>query len=215
SDLFYKARMAAESAHILVVNHALLLADAATENRVLPAYNYLVIDEAHHLESATTDAMAYRLRAQDVNRMVRDLGSHEQGLMGRLLTAAYALLRPSDLAEHNKLIAEATDRAFRFDNEMTAYFRALDNLLLELREGKPLGTYPQQTLVLIAVRTMPVWVDVEISLDQVANNLYALLKIISQIREGLSGMESMESEDAEDLLGTLAMFNQNLSEIRE
>lgn len=25
----------------------------------------------------------------------------------------------------------------------------------------------------------------------------------------------MESEDAEDLLGTLAMFNQNLSEIRE
>ena len=33
---FYKARMAAESSHILVVNHALLLADAATENRVLP-----------------------------------------------------------------------------------------------------------------------------------------------------------------------------------
>ena len=40
---FYKARMAAESAHILVVNHALLLADAATENRVLPAYNYLIL----------------------------------------------------------------------------------------------------------------------------------------------------------------------------
>ncbi len=212
---FYKARIAAESAHILVVNHALLLADAATENRVLPAYNYLVIDEAHHLESATTDAMAYRLRAQDVNRMVRDLGSHEQGLMGRLLTAAYAFLKPSDLAELNKLIAEATDRAFRFDNEMTAYFRALDNLLLELREGKPLGTYPQQTRVLSAVRTMPAWLDVEISWEQAASDLDALLKIIRQIREGLRGMESMESEDAEDLLGTLAMFHQNLMEIRE
>lgn len=212
---FYKARMAAESAHILVVNHALLLADAATENRVLPAYNYLIIDEAHHLEAATTDAMAYRLRAQDVNRMVRDLGSHEQGLMGRLLTAAYALLKPSDLAELNKLIAEATDRAFRFDTEMTAYFRALDNLLLELREGKPIGTYPQQTRVLSAVRTMPAWLDVEISWEQAASDLDALLKIIRQIREGLRGMESMESEDAEDLLGTLAMFHQNLMEIRE
>ena len=212
---FYKARMAAESAHILVVNHALLLADAATENRVLPAYNYLVIDEAHHLEAATTDAMAYRLRAQDVNRMVRDLGSHEQGLMGRLFSAAYALLKPSDLGELNKLIAEATDRAFRFDNEMTAYFRALDNLLLELRDGKPLGTYPQQTRILSAIRTMPAWLDVEISWEQAASDLDALLKILRQIREGLRGMDSMESEDAEDLLGTLAMFNQNLSEIRE
>jgi DNA polymerase-3 subunit epsilon/ATP-dependent DNA helicase DinG len=212
---FYKARMAAESAHILVVNHALLLADAATENRVLPAYNYLIIDEAHHLESATTDAMAYRLRAQDVNRLVRDLGSHEQGLMGRLLSAAYALLKPSDLGELNKLIAEATDRAFRFDTEMTAYFRALDNLLLELREGKPLGTYPQQTRILSAIRTMPAWLDVEISWEQAASDLDALLKILRQIREGLRGLEAMESEDAEDLLGTLAMFNQNLSEIRE
>lgn len=212
---FYKARIAAESSHILVVNHALLLADAATENRVLPAYNYLVIDEAHHLEAATTDAMAYRLRAQDVNRMVRDLGSHEQGLMGRLLSSAYAVLKPSDLGELNKFIAEATDRAFRFDNEMTAYFRALDNLLLELREGKPLGTYPQQTRILSAVRTLPAWLDVEISWEQAASDLDALLKILRQIREGLRGMESMESEDAEDLLGTLAMFNQNLSEIRE
>jgi len=212
---FYKARIAAESSHILVVNHALLLADAATENRVLPAYNYLIIDEAHHLESATTDAMAYRLRAQDVNRLVRDLGSHEQGMMGRLLSAAYKLLKPSDLAELNKLIAEATDRAFRFDNEMTAYFRALDNLLMELRDGKPLGTYPQQTRILSAVRTMPAWLDVEISWEQAASDLDALLKILRGIREGLRGLESAESEDAEDLLGTLAMFNQNLSEIRE
>lgn len=212
---FYKARLAAESAHILVVNHALLLADAATDNRVLPAYNYLIIDEAHHLESATTDAMAYRLRAQDVNRMVRDLGSHEQGLLGRLLSTAHAFLKPSDLAELNKLIAEATDRAFRFDNEMTAYFRALDALLLELREGKPLGTYPQQTRILSAVRTMPAWLDVEISWEQAAADLDALLRTIRQIREGLRGMESVDSADAEDLLGSLAMVSQNLSEIRE
>ena len=104
---------------------ALLLADAATENRVLPAYNYLVIDEAHHLEAATTDAMSYRLRAQDVNRLVRDLGSPEQGLMGRLLAVANPLLKPSDLAELNELISQAADRAFRFDNEMTAYFLSL------------------------------------------------------------------------------------------
>jgi len=87
--------------------------------------------------------------------------------------------------------------------------------LLELREGKPIGTYPQQTRILSTVRTMPAWLDVEISWEQAASDLDALLKILRQIREVLRGLESMESEDAEDLLGTLAMFNQNLSEIRE
>ena len=212
---FYKARMAAESAHILVVNHALLLADAATENRVLPAYNYLIVDEAHHLESATTDAMAYRLRAQDVNRLVRDLGSHEQGLMGRLLTLASALVKPTDLAQLYGLVAQAADRAFRFDTEMTAYFRALDNLLLELREGKPLGTYPQQTRILSAVRTMPAWLDVEVSWEQASNDLNTLLNVLGQIREGLRGIDSADSEDAEDLFGSMAMITRDLTEIRE
>ena len=54
---FYKVRMAAQSAHILVVNHALLLADVITGSRVLPEYHYLIVDEAHHLESATTNAL--------------------------------------------------------------------------------------------------------------------------------------------------------------
>jgi DNA polymerase-3 subunit epsilon/ATP-dependent DNA helicase DinG len=89
---FYKARMAAESAHILVVNHALLLADTAAENRILPEYNYLIVDEAHHLEAATTDAMSFRLRAPDVTRLVREIGSAEQGVLGRLLALAKPLL---------------------------------------------------------------------------------------------------------------------------
>ena len=72
---YHRARTAADSAHILIVNHALLLADAAAEGRVLPEYQYLIVDEAHHLESATTDAMSFRLRAPDVTRLVRELGS--------------------------------------------------------------------------------------------------------------------------------------------
>jgi len=49
---FYLAYKNAQHAHILVVNHALLLADVATGYRVLPEYDFLIIDEAHHLEDA-------------------------------------------------------------------------------------------------------------------------------------------------------------------
>ncbi len=47
---FYRARVGAQSAHLIIVNHALLLADVATGNRVLPEYEYLIVDEAHHIE---------------------------------------------------------------------------------------------------------------------------------------------------------------------
>lgn len=59
SDCFYfDARRRAERADILVVNHALLLADAASYGSILPAYDLLVVDEAHHLPDVATDAFS-------------------------------------------------------------------------------------------------------------------------------------------------------------
>ncbi|GAB4326691.1 MAG: helicase C-terminal domain-containing protein [Dehalococcoidia bacterium] len=49
-----RARSAAESAHIVVVNHALLLADLASGRTAIPAFDHLVIDEAHNLEDVAT-----------------------------------------------------------------------------------------------------------------------------------------------------------------
>ncbi|MGH7902559.1 MAG: helicase C-terminal domain-containing protein [Candidatus Dormibacteraceae bacterium] len=51
------ARERAEAADLVVVNHALLLADAVRGGGVLPHYDHLVIDEAHHLEEAATQGL--------------------------------------------------------------------------------------------------------------------------------------------------------------
>lgn len=56
-----KARKKAESANILIVNHSLLLADIKMDNRVLPAFDYLIIDEAHHLEESATEQLGWTL----------------------------------------------------------------------------------------------------------------------------------------------------------
>ncbi|MEK7216167.1 MAG: DEAD/DEAH box helicase, partial [Chloroflexota bacterium] len=55
-----KARKRAAEAHLLVVNHALLVSDLSAGNKVLPEYDYLIIDEAHHLEDVATDALGFR-----------------------------------------------------------------------------------------------------------------------------------------------------------
>ena len=79
---FYRARQIAQSAHILVVNHALLLSDIASGNRVLPDYNYLIIDEGHHIEAATTSALSFRATQGDLIRLLRELGGASSGNPG-------------------------------------------------------------------------------------------------------------------------------------
>ncbi len=50
----HRARKGAETAHLVVVNHALLLADIASGGSALPPYDHLVLDEAHNLEDQAT-----------------------------------------------------------------------------------------------------------------------------------------------------------------
>jgi DNA polymerase-3 subunit epsilon/ATP-dependent DNA helicase DinG len=80
---FYRARKQAEAAHVIVVNHALLMADAATENRVLPEYHHLVIDEAHHLEDAVTDQLSFKADGFILAQLFNALYPHGQGQGGR------------------------------------------------------------------------------------------------------------------------------------
>src|SRR5205823_6564775 len=55
----HRARAEAETADVVVVNHALLLADAEVGGGLLPEYDHLVIDEAHHLEEAATRGLRH------------------------------------------------------------------------------------------------------------------------------------------------------------
>ena len=55
------AREKARAAHLLVVNHALLLTDAATGATLLPEHDYLVVDEAHHLEKEATRQFGFQV----------------------------------------------------------------------------------------------------------------------------------------------------------
>lgn len=56
-----KARLAAREADVVVVNHALLLAGADSGGSVVPEFHRLIVDEAHHLEEAATQAQGKRL----------------------------------------------------------------------------------------------------------------------------------------------------------
>ncbi len=65
---FFAARRKAELAHLIVVNHALLLSDAASGQTVLPPFEHLVVDEAHGLDAAATDQLGGELSLRELRR---------------------------------------------------------------------------------------------------------------------------------------------------
>ncbi|MBW2256269.1 MAG: DEAD/DEAH box helicase [Deltaproteobacteria bacterium] len=88
---YYRARREAAGAHLVVVNHALLLADLALRDAgapgILPRYHRLVIDEAHHLEDAATGAIARRSSLRGLQRSTAPLLSRARrpGGLARLV----------------------------------------------------------------------------------------------------------------------------------
>lgn len=89
---FLKARRHAEDAHIVVVNHHLLCADLMLrqgDNKkkgdmsgILPPYDRVVIDEAHHLEEVATEYFAQEASRLEMLRLLARLGGSESGGKG-------------------------------------------------------------------------------------------------------------------------------------
>ncbi len=212
---FYRTHMAAQSSHILVVNHALLLADVMTGNRVLPEYNYLIVDEAHHLESATTNALSYRISQSDLVRLLREIGSVSSGLLGRLLTLLSHTLPPSDFASLNMAVHKISDLTFKLENDFSELIHNLEYFMKEHRDGQPISGYGQQTRILPATRTLPSWSEVENSWDECQASLDSTLKLLANFQKSINDGLDEIPEGVEDALGSLASVHLRLSEAQK
>jgi len=92
---YYRSRREAAGAHLLLVNHHLLLADRALRiegaSGLLPRYEHIVLDEAHHLEDVATDfagrSVSGRGLLQQLGR-IRPTRGRRKGLAVRLRSAA-------------------------------------------------------------------------------------------------------------------------------
>ncbi|MCH9625088.1 MAG: putative ATP-dependent DNA helicase YoaA [Chlamydiales bacterium] len=117
---FFKARKQAADAHIIVANHHLLFADlsirAKTDNyeeaAVLPAYQRLIIDEAHHIEDVATKYFADRVSRigliKVLGRLYSDRGTGKLVNLYRKICEAYPEQAP--LSEDLTILLPADKR---------------------------------------------------------------------------------------------------------
>jgi Rad3-related DNA helicase/DNA polymerase III epsilon subunit-like protein len=80
----HRARAEAESANLVVINHALLLADAEVGGGLLPDFDHLVIDEAHHLEEAATRGLRQEVDGPGLLALLDRLAGVTSPLVGKL-----------------------------------------------------------------------------------------------------------------------------------
>ena len=96
---YQQSRRRASSAKLLVVNHHLLFTDLAVRNAtlnftrsaVLPAYNRVILDEAHNIEDAATSHLGVEVTRRSLYRTLSRLDRRGKGI----LTAVHEALSGS------------------------------------------------------------------------------------------------------------------------
>ena len=75
----HKARQKAAEAHLVVVNHSLVLAEALSAGSgILPAFGRLILDEAHNLEAIATESLSMEFSLPALARIIRRLLRHRK-----------------------------------------------------------------------------------------------------------------------------------------
>ncbi len=212
---YYRSRQAAQSAHILIVNHALLLSDVATGNRVLPEYDTLIVDEAHHLEDATTNALSFRLTQAAIERMLRELGGPKTGGLGWLLAASEDILSPGDFASLNHLVDQTTNFAFQFESLANEFYASIEKFMFEQRDGRPLGMYSHQERILPATRAQPAWEEVELAWDDAQRTLKSLIDTLANLIQACAELIESFHEEDEEIYSRLSNLYRRFSEVND
>jgi ATP-dependent DNA helicase DinG len=119
---YQKARAQLWLANIIVVNHPLLLIDAAMryedEVNLLPKYDMLIVDEAHSLESVAQKHLGIEISNYQINHLLNSLWNPKKK-KGVLQFVPHRLKKAAEckiLVEESKLIADA------FFDDVLAWF---------------------------------------------------------------------------------------------
>ena len=177
----HRARAEAETADLVVVNHALLLADAEVGGGLLPEYEHLVVDEAHHLEEAATRGLRQEVDGPGLLALL-------ERLSGGLLAD---LRRQPHLGASDDAFADAIPEAISAADRVRDLFRLADSwVATKLGESE---RRDESVRITPALRDEPAWADIRLSAENAVTSIAALdatlRKGVAGVREWLGGEE--------------------------
>ncbi|MBW2689649.1 MAG: DEAD/DEAH box helicase family protein [Deltaproteobacteria bacterium] len=229
SCFFHQARRRAARADILVVNHALLLADLSlrqqTDNysamAVLPPFSRLVIDEAHHLEEVATRYFSTQVTrfafARVLNRL-RHPRKPQRGLLPRLLVQLGQSLDDNHEALyrdlHERIEALISQRQDLLDRSIAELEQTGLDLSKALGKDVRTGEEIRQRLVPIFV-DKPVWEKTEGMLRSLSRATGDLGDLLRELLKTLRKLPDDAAEATRSVCTDLAGISLRLQSLAE
>lgn len=205
----FRAKARAREAELLVVNHALLFSDIKAGGGVLPPYEHLIIDEAHHLEQVATDHLGLSLSRREVlGALFRLFRGYRSALgpgllpalkrrLGRPVPARPPLGQPSD-----DLIDLVMNQVVAARERTGELFATLAALVEGMNGGE--GEGGRSLRLTPAVRQGSGWGAVEVARQNGVAALRRLAEGLALLGQALDELEEPRPGDLESTLVELS-----------
>lgn len=210
---FYRARKAADAAHVLIVNHALLLSDSVSEGKIIPDYRYVIIDEAHHLEDAVTNSISYRIDMYTLHRRIAELGTANSGFLGDLLRACQGAIPDKYFAIISEFVHTIANASDAMKQHVEWYFDVIQRFLEDNARVDNTSGYSQQIRIVDALRQKPGWTDVERQWDNLSKFTAAIANAMEELSAGLLDLEDYGIDQFPDLVAAASASARHYMEI--
>ena len=211
---FYTARREAAGADLLVVNHALLMADIMVRQEtgygasaILPPFERLIFDEGHHLEDVATGTLSAQASRQGILKILGRLQNPRKAQHGLLpkLSAALSKEIPEELDDiYMEIAAILENRLIPMRNELagtvTRTMDAIANSLSHFQKNGGAKRGEQKLRLTPAVYATPFWQEVE---EKVRELAAALSGCAGALQSCLKACERLPDKVLERLAGIL------------
>jgi len=203
------AREIGEAAQIVVVNHALLLSDLQREGGILPAYDYLVIDEAHHLEEEATRQLGFQISGRAIRETLEGLVG-PRGI-GAEVIASY---RTSGASQSRKssteIVAEMLVREVEHArNSIDSLFSGIYTFFIGMTKRMSDGA--NSLLVTPEVRDGVDWYPVQILGENARRSLAGVVSQIAKVQNSLDGLQGFGFKDYEGVRGEMKSKEESIN----
>ena len=185
----HRARAEAEASNLVVINHALLLADAEVGGGLLPDFDHLVVDEAHHLEDAATRGLRQEVDGPGLLALIDRLASHEAGEGSKGLLGE--LRKQSHLGSSEEAFGKATPMSLVAGQRVRELFNLAEDWV-----GARLGEAERRddsVRLTPALREDAAWESMSVAAENAVTALTALdtelRRAVSGVRDWLGGSE--------------------------
>ncbi|MBM7647965.1 ATP-dependent DNA helicase DinG [Bacillus ectoiniformans] len=197
-DFYLHAKKQAKEADIVITNHSLLVAGLTSSSSILPDYTHVIIDEAHHFETAARNRLGQEIDQLSFKFLLGRIGTFTQE---QLFYHSEQLLKKYDEQESGK--HTITDRMI---NELLVeadeWFQVMQTFF-EFHTKRKAGNWHRRELRIGQdQREMKYWNEVEYGAERVYMRLTEVIKGLKTrvqnlvpYREQMAAKEQMKMDE--------------------